>query len=198
MVEAVVERAVEVDGCWPELWVPLLATKASILYTQAHYCHDNDWHSIYSSLRAESLRNIDIAMDEDTNIEQESEPCSFYVAGVPTVVFDTDPETSIKVSQSLLLHTARLTSLGVKLRKLTFSSFCVRASVPQPEFESIFKAYGEEVRFTYLKSFGRVRVTYPDPEQCRLAENNLSRQEFRGASLILKPVEVRKDIDPSL
>ena len=77
-------------------------------------------------LRAESLRNIDFAMDEDTNIEHESEPCSFYVAGVPAVVFDTDPETSIKVSQSLSLHNVRLTSLRVKLRKLTFSSTRVR------------------------------------------------------------------------
>lgn len=75
-------------------------------------------------LRAESLRNIDIAMDEDTNIEHESEPCSFYVAGVPAVVFDTDPETSIKVSQSLSLHNARLTSLRVKLRKLFQFNSC--------------------------------------------------------------------------
>ena len=47
------------------------------------------------------------------------------------------------------------------------------------------------MRFTYLKSFGRVRVTYPDHEQCRMAWSDLREQEFRGNNLQLKPVRVR-------
>lgn len=60
----------------------------------------------------------------------------------------------------------------------------------QPEFESIFRSYGEEVSFVYLKSFGRVRVIYPDPEQYSTAWTHLRRQEFHGSTLQLKPITV--------
>ena len=55
----------------------------------------------------------------------------------------------------------------------------------------MFRAYGEEVRFKYLKSFGRVLVLYSDAEQRHLAESSLNRLEFRGILLNLKPVDVR-------
>jgi hypothetical protein len=40
----------------------------------------------------------------------------------------------------------------------------------------------------YLKSFGRVRVIYPDPEQCSTARANLRGQEFHGSTLQLRPI----------
>ena len=42
----------------------------------------------------------------------------------------------------------------------------------------------------YLKSFGRVRVIYPDPEQCSIAWRNLVGHEFQGGTLQLRPVTV--------
>ena len=60
----------------------------------------------------------------------------------------------------------------------------------QPEFESIFRVNTNDVKFTYLKSFNRVRVTYPDPEQCSLARSHLQGEEFRGSNLKLRPVTV--------
>ena len=44
--------------------------------------------------------------------------------------------------------------------------------------------------FVYLKSFGRVRVIYPDPEQCSIAWRNLIGHEFQGGTLQLRPVTV--------
>jgi hypothetical protein len=89
----------------------------------------------------------------EEDVEASRESCSFYVAGVPPVVFNEDPEISIR-----------------------------------PEFESIFRGFCEDVKFLYLKSFGRVRVTYPDPEQRLVAWSSLREQEFRGSNLHLRPV----------
>lgn len=60
----------------------------------------------------------------------------------------------------------------------------------QAEFESIFRTFSENVVFTYLKSFSRVRVTYPDPEQSSNARSKLQDLEFRGCNLHLRPVTV--------
>ena len=98
---------------------------------------------------------------------------SFYVVKLPPSLFETDPEASIRVSQSTSVP-ARFTTPS-----------------PQPEFESIFRSYGEEVAFVYLKGFSRVRVTYPDPEQCSKAWANLRRYEFLGSPLQLRPITVR-------
>ena len=54
----------------------------------------------------------------------------------------------------------------------------------------MFKSYGDDVDFTYLKSFGRVKVTYPTSEQAELAQSNLNNHEFQGTSLRTKPVKV--------
>ena len=64
-------------------------------------------------------------------------------------------------------------------------------SQTQPEFEGVFRTYGEDVKFNYLRSFGRVSVTYPSPEQAELAQSNLNNLEFQGASLKMRPVKVR-------
>jgi len=55
----------------------------------------------------------------------------------------------------------------------------------------VFRAYGEDVTFKYLRSFGRVNVTYPSHEQAELAQANLHNQEFQGTSLKMRPVKVR-------
>ncbi|CAI7997128.1 Calcipressin-1 [Geodia barretti] len=70
----------------------------------------------------------------------------------------------------------------------------------RPEFESVFRSYGEEVSFMYLKSFGRVRVIYPDPEQCSTAWANLRGKEFHGSTLQLRRITVshRMHLTPSL
>ena len=55
----------------------------------------------------------------------------------------------------------------------------------------MFRTYSEDVKFNYLKSFGRVSVTYPSPEQAELAQSNLNNLEFQGASLKMRPVKVK-------
>jgi len=55
----------------------------------------------------------------------------------------------------------------------------------------VFRTYSEDVKFNYLKSFGRVSVTYPSPEQAELAQSNLNNLEFQGASLKMRPVKVK-------
>ena len=64
----------------------------------------------------------------------------------------------------------------------------------QLEFEAVFQVYGEDVKFTYLKSFGRVRVSYPSSEQASLAQENLNHREFRGSSLKVCSIKVRNAI----
>lgn len=41
------------------------------------------------------------AMEQETekDVEGDRESCSFYVTKVPSVVFDTDPEASVRVSR---------------------------------------------------------------------------------------------------
>ena len=55
----------------------------------------------------------------------------------------------------------------------------------------MFRSYGNDVNFVYLKSFGRVSVTYPTLEQARLAQSNLHNHEFQGTSLKLQQQKVR-------
>ena len=104
-----------------------------------------------------------------------AESCSFYVAKLPPSVFETDPEASIRVR-----HHSHASDV---LYQTCIPNF-------QPEFENIFRSYGDEVAFVYLKSFGRVRVIYPDPEQCSIAWRNLVGHEFQGGTLQLRPVTV--------
>ena len=54
----------------------------------------------------------------------------------------------------------------------------------------MFKTYGDDVEFCYLRSFGRVKVTYPTLEQAELARSNLNNHEFQGTNIKTKPVKV--------
>ena len=54
----------------------------------------------------------------------------------------------------------------------------------------MFRAYDEDVQFTYLKGFKRVRVIYSSEEQAQLAQDNLNNHVFEGDSLKLCPVRV--------
>lgn len=52
--------------------------------------------------------------------------------------------------------------------------------------------YDEEVQFSYLKSFGRVRVICSTVERATLAQENLRNVEFQGENLRLQPVKVNE------
>lgn len=54
----------------------------------------------------------------------------------------------------------------------------------------MFKTYGDDVEFCYLRSFGRVKVSYPTLEQAELARSNLNNHEFQGTNIKTKPVKV--------
>lgn len=57
------------------------------------------------------------------------------------------------------------------------------------EFEAVFRPYGEDVTFRYLKSFGLVKVSFSTAEQAALAQSNLCNCEFKGVNLKMKPVK---------
>ena len=45
--------------------------------------------------------------------------------------------------------------------------------------------------FSYLRSFGLVKVVYLTREQAALAQSNLCNHEFKGVNLKMKPIKVR-------
>ena len=50
------------------------------------------------------------------------------------------------------------------------------------------------VQFVYMRSFGRVQVTYSTLEQAHLAKDNLRNHEFRGHDLKVCPIKVNMNV----
>lgn len=58
----------------------------------------------------------------------------------------------------------------------------------------MFRVYDEMVQFNYMKSFGRVQVTYSTETQARMAKDNLRNREFQGQSLQVCPIKVKQTL----
>lgn len=73
-------------------------------------------------------RDIFAVSAMESDVERDRESCSFYVTSVPSVVFDTDPEASVRVSRSMCSCTLYCTLALYRQSLRVSSELLVRTS----------------------------------------------------------------------